>query len=174
MNLKKKKRILSIAFLVFCVIQGFFIFKRVHNYPFMIFDMYSRPEQTSVLQNHYVMIMDGDTLNTTKLPIMAEGRLLHNVSIYHHLKDYNYDYWHPALTSRQDRLGDNKIVARSDRLLRNSVNSDETYPRWLHQHLEDLTGRSFDQLNVSQVVFDRSSGRIVSSKNIINYTFEKP
>jgi hypothetical protein len=170
----RKKHILLVSFAIFCAFQAFFIAKRIHNYPFMIYDMYSRPEQAAASAVHYLVVADGDTLNLAALPIFTEGRIINNLDIYAHHLRYGEDYWSPALTSRQDRWIDgvfdrSRLRDRSDALLRNSAQKTGEFPAWLLGELEHITGRQITSLVVAAATFDRNAGRVTETELLIRY-----
>lgn len=165
-------------FAIACLLQVFFIVKRVHNYPFMIFDMYSRPETPVDRSSQYLIIADRDTVYTSTFPILAEGRLIRTLDIYRHYQVNGVDYWDPALSSRQDRwLGQHTpgkwLYRRSDRLLRQDPAAMDEVPGWLHGILEQHLHRPVDTVAVVQVVYDRRLDKVTRASEILKYVSER-
>ncbi|MEZ5003454.1 MAG: hypothetical protein R2730_10525 [Chitinophagales bacterium] len=101
----------------------------------MIYDMYSRKEQPKQYSELYTIIINDDTLNLVKLPILQEGLIVNSLKQYDYHQLHGEVYWDNALRSRQQRLG-NVFTKRSDQLLRYSAADMEAYPVWLKSYLE--------------------------------------
>lgn len=145
------KRLLIAGFIAFACLQVYFISIRVQNYPFFIYDMYSRPVGDTQPIIQYRFIADGDTLYPSTLPIMAEGMLVNSLKIYDHRISSGSDYWNQALTSRQNRLG-KSFRRRSERFLRNEPADVAQYPAWLHRYVEThMTDRKVGALTVERL-----------------------
>lgn len=151
----RRKTILIILFIFFAAAQAFFMYKRVHNYPFMIYDMYSRPEKAVAMTSEYVIAADGVPIRTTCLPLLQEGMLLNSIHIYDICVSQENMPWERALDSRIDRISGKFLSARMDRQLRISGNDLERYPSWLHEYLEDkVLKRKISLLEVYSSRFD--------------------
>lgn len=153
--MRPTKSILKIILLVAVVFQVLFMVKRVHNYPFMIYDMYSRPIDAKPAIAHYRIIADRDTLNLISLPKFQEGRIIRSLDIYRiSLETDGGDPWMDALEARQAKWSWFSKV-RSDRFLRNDPERVAEFPVWLHRHMEKhVTGNSIDSLLVEYVSFE--------------------
>lgn len=156
--MERQKKILISIFALLCVVQAFFIYKRVHNYPFMIYDMYSRKEQPKKYSNIYTIVADNDTLNLVKMPILQEGMIVNSLKNYEYLLTHNENYWDNALSSRQLRLG-KRFTKRSDKLLRTSQEELKDYPIWLKKYIEDqVVDKPIEQLKVYATTLDHTFG----------------
>jgi len=162
-----KKIGISIAFLAI-ILQGFFIYKRIHNFPFMIYDMYSRPEQKKAYSNHFLMIADNDTLNLVALPILKEGAIINSLNIYIDHQQNGAAKWENALASRQDRLG-KKFTNRSNHYLKHSDEAVSQYPFWLKNYIEEqVVHRPVQRLKVFQMTTDTKFGFVYKETKIIS------
>jgi hypothetical protein len=159
---------IGLAFLFLAIaLQGFFIYKRIHNFPFMIYDMYSRPEHKKAFSNHFLIIADSDTLNLIALPILQEGTLINSLNLYvQHLQNGGAS-WEKALQSRQERLG--KVFEnRSNQYLKQSDDAIQAYPDWLKHYLEkQVVNRPIQNLEVYQSTIDSEFGLLYKETKII-------
>jgi len=165
--LKTKKNILLAAFLLFIAFQAFFIFKRVHNYPFMIYDMYSRPEQKHTSTNQYLIIAGKDTILLSDLPLMLEGRILKSLKIYENHLVHGEDPWSPALNSRMERMKNAWLTNRMRTSLVNSKERVDAYPMWLQDFLErKVLRRSISGLEVYSNTIELQNGSVTQSRKL--------
>ncbi len=154
-----KSRKISFAIIILVVVlQAFFIFKRIHNYPFMIYDMYSRPEKKLDYSEHYVIVANSDTINLIGLPIMKEGVIINSLKQYQVLKEKGEPSWYNALQSRQQRLGMG-FTSKSNKYLVPNKNDIESYPEWLKQYLEkNVSKHTIENLQVYTITIGTRFG----------------
>ncbi|MCP4121042.1 MAG: hypothetical protein GY751_04755 [Bacteroidetes bacterium] len=167
--MKIKKNILLAAFLLFIAFQAFFIFKRVHNYPFMIYDMYSRPEQKHTSSKQYLIVAGKDTVLLSDLPLMLEGRILKSLKIYESNLVNGADPWSPALNSRIARIKSLPITNRMQTSLVNKREHVDAYPMWLKDFLErKVLRRSISGLEVYSNTIELQNGSVIQSRKLID------
>jgi len=166
--MKTKKNILRVSFMVLIAFQAFFIYKRVQNYPFMIYDMYSRPEAKNKIANQYLIVASKDTIILSKLPIHLEGRIRNSLNHYEYHHIHGEDPWTPALESRAERMKNEKIRNRMRSTLSNDRLDVDRYPVWLKEFLErKVIGRPISSLKVFHNYIDLSTGAVIYSNPLI-------
>jgi hypothetical protein len=86
-RLWRTSRTLFAVLAIFCAIQIFFTVKRIHNFPFFIYDMYSRPAQQPEKISVPVLYVNDTLRNYTRLPNWKEGAILNLGKFYIGTKD---------------------------------------------------------------------------------------
>lgn len=161
--------IILACFIAFALFQALFIYKRVHNYPFMIFDMYSRPEQPYKAVHLYDVVADGDTVDLYGLPLYTEGAIRNSLRLYEFRLTGKPDPWAPALDSRLARLGRVHAARTANRRLRNDDSAVEAYPGWLKEYLgRQVLGKEVNRLTVGKRVLEPGSGRLMFTQTLID------
>lgn len=167
-GMKKNRNILLGLFVLAMLLQVFFIFKRIHNYPFMIYDMYSRKEAPKQYAEVYNIIADGDTLDPIQLPILQEGLILNSLDNYNYFIQHEQQQWEAALNKRQHKLG-KWFTSLSNKRLRVNANEMKTYPSWLKSYLENkVLHQKIEKLQVYQTKIDTRLGFNYGDKLILS------
>ena len=169
MTMGTDKKIWIGILLLAVAIQVFFIAKRVHNFPFMIYDMYSRPVDAQEEQMHYRLIADTDTIDLIALPKFQEGRIIQYLDMYRiWMETGGNEVWSSALDQRVEKWSW-LSKDRADRLLTNGAEAYDQFPGWLHDYIvRYVTRQPFDRLRVEYVRFDQAS----DERDVIQILFE--
>jgi hypothetical protein len=166
--MRNAKKIGFSVLLLVIVLQGLFIYMRIHNFPFMIYDMYSRPEHKKAYSSHYLIIADSDTLNLVSLPILKEGTIINSLKMYVYHQQNGEATWEKALNSRQERLG-KTFTNRSNQYLKHSDAAIEQYPFWLKNYIEkQVIHRQIQHLEVYQSTIETRFGLLHQETKIIS------
>ncbi len=122
---------LLFAFIIgFVFFQAFFLFKRVHNFPFYVFDMYSRQEHKTSQTSIFDIYINNDKLDLNKLTTKKKLILNKQIAYYDNFITNGSDRWVPLL----DKISKRTPIDLSTRL-KNSFDKSEQFPSWLINYL---------------------------------------
>lgn len=143
----KQNKILFVFILFFIILQTFFIIKRVQNFPFFIFDMYSRPIDKPETFTLFI-VNDEQLLDYTTLTNLEEAKLLS------HIKAYQANlYSYPNFVHQQvlDYRCKNKLSNQHYQFIKDGLNNDSTFkkefPSWLNRNYLHTSDSFFIQQN---------------------------
>lgn len=124
--------------LVFILLQTFFTIKRVQNFPFFIFDMYSR-EVTIPDTIHFNMIMlDDQEFDYTRLPHWSEQTLLGTFDLYRDYRTRKEDNWARVIRKRFPETS--FLGSYLNNTLTNTAVQYNKYPNWIFNYIDNITG----------------------------------
>ncbi len=79
----KQSKILFCCIILFIIFQVFFINKKIQNFPFFIFDMYSKPIETPTTFQTYEIKINNQPYNYFALTNIRENVILNTIQTYH-------------------------------------------------------------------------------------------
>lgn len=74
--------LLAMVIICMCLLQGYFMYKRIHNFPFFVYDMYSRPVSEPKEVRVPVLYINGKETNYTRFPNWKEGAVVNLFKFY--------------------------------------------------------------------------------------------
>ncbi len=167
-RLFKQSKLLFVLFCGFLSFQLFFTTKRVHNYPFYIYDMYSRPVDIHNTHSLYEIIVNDQPLEYTGLTIWKEGVIINTLRLFEFKKDNNGDDpWAPALKDRDSRINNAQFSARANHYLLNNQDDFNRFPEWLATYISNSTRQKVHRLSINKVTYVYAEP--VSKRNILNW-----
>jgi hypothetical protein len=157
----KQSKWLFAGILIFIFFQIFFNVKRIHSFPWFVWDMYSRPEQVSEVNSCYEIYADGQRISYTDLPFWGE------IGVYKTFRSYNWmvknDYHDPM-----DEAVKNKcrylpafVYPYLSYKINNQGFETATYPAWLHQYLEHQLNKKIALLEIKEVKYKSENGKYI-------------
>ncbi len=152
-RLFKNSKVLFLLFLLFVFFQSLFNHKRIHSFPWFVWDMYSRVEYVPETVTQTEFFLDGKRLNLPQLSIWEEATVLHTFQKYRHLKSPgNMDPLLPVVESRTRFFPESLTEWIANRIL-NQPEDIKRYPQWLHQYLTKIMGHTIDTLEIKEVTY---------------------
>jgi len=143
----KQNKILFAFILYFILLQSFFTIKRVQNFPFFIFDMYSRPIDKPETITIYEIKYANKSLPYTQLTDVKESMLLSQIKAYQANKQAFPDFVHQQVLDNRFK---NKLSNKSFQFVKNGLSNDSTFkkmfPIWLNKmYLNSSNGYSIKE-----------------------------
>lgn len=164
----QKNKILFLFFLLFIVGQAFFMKIRIHNFPFYVFDMYSRPdEHRGGDKSIYQININDERLLIHQLSQYQQATVIGGWKYYHYLQQGNEDYWKKAAFKNF------KFIPLDKNILLNNRENIEKQVVWLKLYLEKLVGATIKSLIVEKVDYTTNTNEEIIENNrqlIYKYT----
>ena len=82
LKLWRTSPLLTIVIVCLCLMQAYFMYKRIHNFPFFIYDMYSRPVTEPKEIKVPVLYINGKETDYTRFPNWKEGAIVNLFKFY--------------------------------------------------------------------------------------------
>lgn len=157
----KESKLLFVFVLGFIFFQLMFNLKRIHSFPWFVWDMYSRPETVEKVNSCFEIYADGQRIAYSDLPYWGEIGVYKTFRMYNWLKMNNFnDPMDVAVRNKAANLPGNVYP-----LLEKSINNHQQeamlYPAWLHQYIEKRLGRKVHSIEVREVKYFRENNRYV-------------
>lgn len=132
----KESKLLFIGIIIFIFFQFFFIAKRVQNFPFFIFDMYSRPIEKPTTFSIYEIKQNEQTINYTAFTNTKENVVLNTIKTYESAKQSFPYAINEAVIEHRFK---NKISSLNYQFIRYGLINDKEsiakFDNWLNQYL---------------------------------------
>jgi hypothetical protein len=144
---------LFIIVLLFCWMQVYFNIKKIHSFPWFVFDMYSKVEPIADTIRHTQFYIDGAPFNYKKLPFWSGITAVRCSDYYFRMKQSAYTDPNTAnVQKRLSRFPDDLSAQLQTRLLTSRADA-ELYPRWLLNYLSKQAGMQIQVLTVVKEEF---------------------
>jgi hypothetical protein len=165
----RHSKILGFFILLFIVGQIFFSIKRIHNFPFFIYDMYSRPQakvENATTLNIYI---NGKIFDYTQLGEYKEGVLINTIKTY--IKAKNSQNILPALAQKVKHINNQTIANYADQYFANDSVAIANFPVWMLHYLEIATKKDINtyQIEESSISYENKWVKDPVAKKIISY-----
>ncbi len=126
----------------FCVVlficgELFFNIKRIHNFPFFVYDMYSHPQQEKSIYQVYSIYINGKIFDYTKVGDYKEGILLQTLRQYEMAKQAKS--LQPALFLKSQKMDSRFIRQRVAKQFFADSSAIDAYPSWFFHTLQKMS-----------------------------------
>lgn len=164
-RLFRQNKILFSFVVLFIFFQLLFNQKRIHSFPWFVWDMYSRVETLPDTITQTEVLIDGERLDVTKIPIWQEATILHTYKMYNWQKinDYN-DPMNEAVKSRTAIFPDN-IYSYVAYKINNQKEEIEQYPTWLKSYLEKILHKKINVVELRDVQYIYKNEKFIDINN---------
>lgn len=157
----KQSKLLFVGVMVFIFFQLFFNFKRIHSFPWFVWDMYSRPVKVNKVNSIYEIVVDGESIPYTELPYWGEIGVYKTFRMYNKMVINQYqDPMDAAIKNKCRFLPDAFYPILNDKI-NNQGFETATYPAWLHQYLEKQLNRKIALLEVNEVKYQTKNDKYI-------------
>lgn len=119
----------------FIAFQIFFSAKRIQNFPFFTFDMYSRPVEVPKTINIPLIKIDDLKFDFSTLNPWTEYTVLNTFDLFRFFKLSNQDVWAHTIIDRKNKYF--FLKGFDDHLLINQKEDYDKYPAWIFDYLEN-------------------------------------
>lgn len=156
----RKNKFLFLIICLFITGQVFFSTIRIHNFPFFIYDMYSRPEEhkggsTSI----YEFYINGKRWNISNLNQYQQATVIGSINSYIRLHNEKEDYW------KKSALKNLSFIPIDKKRIFNSKENLKLHSEWLTCYVEKIYNDEVLNLTVNQVNYKYISKTILEMKN---------
>lgn len=152
-RLFKNSKVLFLLVLLFIFFQAYFNHKRIHTFPWFVWDMYSRTETVPETITQTAFYINGERLNMPELSIWEEATILHTFQRYYHWKtEGKSDPLQPVVESRTRFLPKKIRVWVAERIL-NTPDDMKGYPQWLYHYLTRIHHQPIRTLEIKRVPY---------------------
>lgn len=168
-RLFRKNKLIFIGVLIFIAFQIYFNNKRVHSFPFFVWDMYSRPQTLPSELTQTEVFIDGKRFDITKLSIWEELTVLNTSKYYSSLRANNYHDFKDEVVKKRTHFLPNNVYSFVAYKIENGKTATEAYPAWLHQYLEKITHSKIKSVELKTVQYHYLHGKFqpTDSNNLI-------
>lgn len=151
-RLFQSNKLLFWSVIVFIFFQIYFNQKRIHSFPWFVWDMYSRPLPIKKDNSLFVLVLDGKTYNHTQLPNWKEETIIKTNKLYKRLIESNHhDPIANAVNSRTKYVGKNIKKYAQKQLLNQKNDYALNYENWLYQYVQRNVAIKFNQLELKEI-----------------------
>jgi hypothetical protein len=162
----KQSKLLFLILILFIVFQILFSAKRIQNFPFFTYDMYSRPIEKPDVFTLYIVKSNQKVFDYTQLTNTAENKLLSTVQSYEsNILSYP-DFVHETVLNKRfynkNRLTTYEFIKEG---LSNDAGINTTFPKWL-KHCYFSQNDSF---SIEKNTYQFSDKSMTTSKTMINF-----
>jgi|JI10StandDraft_1071094.scaffolds.fasta_scaffold67577_4 hypothetical protein len=164
-NVFRQNKILFSFIVLFIGFQLYFNQKRIHSFPWFVWDMYSRPATLPDTITQTEIFVDGERLNITALPIWEELSVLHTYKMYNWQRMNNFKDPMNDVVINRTRLFPESVYHFAAWKINNHKEEAETYPTWLKQYLEQCLHKKIDTLELRDVQYIYTNGKFEALNN---------
>ncbi len=164
-RLFRNNKILFVFVMLFICFQIYFNNKRIHSFPWFVWDMYSRTETLPDTITQTEVFIDGERLDVTKIPIWEEATVLHTYKMYNWLKMNNYNDPMDEVVRNRTHYFPKHVYSFVAYKIENQKYEAETYPLWLKDYLQHILNKKIKTLEIRDVQYKYENGMF---KNIHN------
>ena len=161
-RLLQQNKLLFCFVLFFSFFQIFFEYKRIHSFPWIIWDMYSRVETIPDTIIETEIFIDGKILDVTKIPIWQEATILHTYKMYNWQKlNEDHDPMNEVVRHRTSYFP-KRIYHYVAYKINNHKEETEKYPVWLLNYLEKISHKKIKNVALKDVQYKYQNGKFRS------------
>lgn len=160
----KQNKILFAFILFFIFLQSFFIIKRVQNFPFFIFDMYSRPIDKPETFTLFI-VNDEQLLDYTKLTNIEEAKLLSHIKTYQANLHSFPNFVHQQVLDNRCK---NKLSNHHYQFIKDGLSNDSTFKMFFPSWLNGNYLYTSNQYSIKQNTYRFSDKKLIQSTTILS------
>lgn len=152
-RLYKQHKILFAGVLLFIAFQIYFNNKRIHSFPFFVWDMYSRTENLADTLTQTEVFADGVRLDVTQIPIWEELSVLHTYKMYNAIRVNKYYDPMDEVVRNRTKFFPQSVYSFVSYKICNQPAETEKYPAWLHHYLEQVLHKKIHIVELRDVQY---------------------
>lgn len=158
-RLFRQNKLLFCFVLLFICFQLYFNQKRIHSFPWFVWDMYSRVETMPDTITQTEVFIDGERLDVTKIPIWEEVSVLHTYKMYNWMRINNYNDPMNEVVKNRTKYFPEPVFHFVAYKINNHKDETETYPAWLKQYLEKILYKNIKTVELRDVQYKCENGK---------------
>lgn len=138
--------------IVFIFFQLYFNQKRIHSFPWFVWDMYSRPSVVPKENSQFVLVFDNKIFNHTKLPYWKEEVIFKTIKMYNWQIQNNYnDPMRSAVQHRTKYFNKQIEKYAENQILNHKKNYEYAYKNWLLNYIKKNISNSFTTCELKEI-----------------------
>ncbi len=165
----KQSKLVFLFILLFASLQLFFNIKREYNFPFIVWDMYSRHQEVPEVSSLFVFYLDGKLYNHTQLPIWKEETSMKTFRMYNWQKMNNDHDPMDGSVQYRTRYLPQWFYHYAASKIDNHPEEYQNYPDWLFYYLRKATQTYFKKLEVKELKYYYKNGKYVPTGEEYTY-----
>lgn len=173
-RLFRSNKMLFIFVLVFIFFQIYFNQKRIHSFPWFVWDMYSRPYSPPNETSVFVIALDGKIYNHTQLPIWKEEIIFKTNKMYNWQVIQNFQDPMKSVVDSRTRFFKNDIIYNytQGRILNNKSEYEYAYKIWFKNYVNANIGSSFKTLEFKEIKLKFIDNKFQPIDTLIYYSVQ--
>lgn len=164
-RLFRQNKILFVFVMLFIFFQGYFNQKRMHSFPWFVWDMYSRTETLPDTLTQSEVFIDGKRLDVTNIPIWQEATILHTYKMYNWQRMNNYNDPMDAVVKERTRLFPERIYSFVAYKINNHPEESKNYPMWLHRYMETILKKKIKSVEIRDAQYKLQGTKFIDIHN---------
>lgn len=161
----KQSKILFVAIVIFLSFQLFFSIKRIQNFPFFTYDMYSRKIEKPITFSLYEVKINNKTINHIRFTNLKESILLSQIKAYEQQKNHYPKFVYQKIL--EDRFK-NKISTNSYQFIQDGLTNDvqlnKEFPNWFNNQFLQTK----DSFTIEQKTYRFDDKQCIDTKKIVS------
>ncbi|MDB5226160.1 MAG: hypothetical protein JWN78_353 [Bacteroidota bacterium] len=158
-RLFRQNKILFIFVLLFIFFQLYFNQKRIHSFPWFVWDMYSREESMPDTVTQTEVFIDGKRLDVTHIPIWQEATILHTYKMYNWQKMNGDNDPINDEVKKRTRYFPERVYHFVAYKINNHPEESQQYPAWLKNYLEKRLHQKINHVELKDVQYKYEGGK---------------
>lgn len=159
----KQSKFLFLCFLLFIAFQVFFSAKRIQNFPYFTYDMYSRIIEKPDVFTLYELKNQQHAVNYTSLTNLKENLLLNTLKAYEDYSNSFPEYYHDEVLKKRFK---DKVSSRTYQFIHDGLITDaafkQQFPVWINTNFKV----SDDSFLIEKNTYQFSDLKMISTKTI--------
>lgn len=164
-KLYKANKYIFIVVIFFCFGQVFFSQKRIINFPWYTYDMYSRPYNLDTAKDVVFLYINDTLYNQENIPIWKESVIFNTAKMYNCLSEHQFS--DPAIptTYLVFRNMPESFKQYAVKHINNQVSNPEEYKNWLVHYIKTNTHSIPKKIDFRRVHFRLEGNQYVYQYN---------
>ncbi len=164
-RLFRQNKILFVFVMLFIIFQVTFNNKRIHTFPWYVWDMYSRTETLPDTLTQTEVFIDGRRLDVTQIPIWQEATILHTYKMYNWQRVNGFNDPMNDVVKSRTNIFPKEIYSFVAYKINNRKEESEQYPIWLKSYLEKILHKKINSVELRDVQYQYKDGKFIDIKN---------
>jgi len=152
-RLYKPNKVLFTFVTLFIAFQIYFNNKRIHSFPFFVWDMYSHTQSLPDTLTQTEVFIDNKRIDITQLSIWEELSVLNTYKTYNRLHRNNYYDPIDEVVRNRTKYFPEPVYSYVSNKVCNQRHETEKYAKWLHLYLEQILHKKIKTIELKDVQY---------------------
>lgn len=163
LRLFRESKWLFAGILMFCFMQLFFNIKKIHSFPWFVFDMYSKVESVPEKVTQTQFFINGQHFNYLKMPFWSGITAVRCTEYYHRMQ--RNEWIDPNTSNVRKRLSPlpGKLRESIYPMVLTSKEEAKRYPEWLMEYLGKYSDQEIKRLEAIRIEYIYGQGKFSST-----------
>jgi hypothetical protein len=162
-RLFRESKWLFAVILMFCLMQLFFNIKKIHSFPWFVFDMYSKVEQMPEKVTQTQFFINGQHFNYMDMPFWSGITVVRCTEYYYRMQRNGWE--DPNTSNVRKRLSPlpGSMQASIFPMVLTSKADAQKYPHWLYDYLGKYSDQKIKQLEAIRIEYLYEQGKFTAT-----------